>query len=64
MTRHYLDHASTSSLRPESAAAMAEALSGIVRDPGRIHPEGMVALHAVETARQLVSDILDLTSAV
>ena len=59
MTRHYLDHASTSPLRPESAAAMAEALTGIVGDPGRIHHEGMVARHAVETARQQVTDMLD-----
>ena len=59
MTRHYLDHASTSPLRPESAAAMAEALTGIVGDPGRIHHEGMVARHAVETARQQVADMLD-----
>jgi hypothetical protein len=28
MTRRYLDHASTSPLRPESAAAMAAALTG------------------------------------
>jgi len=59
VTRHYLDHASTSPLRPESAAAMAEALTGIVGDPGRIHHEGMVARHAVETARQQVTDMLD-----
>ncbi len=58
MTRHYPDHASTSPLRPESAAAMAAALTGAVGNPGRIHHEGMVAHHAVETARQDVADML------
>ena len=55
MTRHYLDHASTSPLRPEAATAMAAMLTGVVGDPGRIHHEGMVAGHAVETAREQVA---------
>lgn len=55
MTRHYLDHASTSPLRPEAATAMAAMLTGVVGDPGRIHHEGMVARHAVETAREQVA---------
>ena len=55
MTRHYLDHASTSPLREEAAAAMAAMLTGVVGDPGRIHHEGMVARHAVETAREQVA---------
>ena len=55
MTRHYLDHASTSPLRPEAATAMAAMLTGVVEDPGRIHHEGMVARHAVETAREQVA---------
>ena len=55
MTRHYLDHASTSPLRPEAATAMAAMLTGVVGDPGRIHHEGMVARHTVETAREQVA---------
>jgi len=55
VTRHYLDHASTSPLRPEAATAMAAMLTGVVGDPGRIHHEGMVARHAVETAREQVA---------
>ena len=55
MTRHYLDHASTSPLRAEAATAMAAMLTGVVGDPGRIHHEGMVARHAVETAREQVA---------
>ena len=55
MTRHYLDHASTSPLRPEAATAMAAMLTGVVGDPGCIHHEGMVARHAVETAREQVA---------
>ena len=55
MTRHYLDHAATSPLRPEAATAMAAMLTGVVGDPGRIHHEGMVARHAVETAREQVA---------
>ena len=55
MTRHYLDHASTSPLRAEAATEMAAMLTGVVGDPGRIHHEGMVARHAVETAREQVA---------
>ena len=58
MTRHYLDHASTSPLRPETATAMAAILAGVVRDPGCIHHEGIVARHAVETAREQVAAML------
>jgi cysteine sulfinate desulfinase/cysteine desulfurase-like protein len=35
VTRHYLDHASTSPLRPESAAAAAAAMDGI---ESHVHP--------------------------
>jgi len=52
VTRHYLDHASTSPLRSKAATAMAAMLTGVVGDPGRIHHEDMVARHAVETARE------------
>ena len=62
MTRHYLDHASTSPLRQEAATAMATTLTGVVGDPGCIHHEGMVARHAVETAREQVAAMLGARS--
>ena len=37
VTRAYLDHASTSPLRPEARDAMVAALDGLIGDPGRIH---------------------------
>jgi len=50
--RHYLDHASTSPIRPEAArevrAWLDEAVSG---DPGRVHEEGRAARGAIEDAR-------------
>jgi cysteine desulfurase len=52
--RHYLDHASTSPLRPEARDAMVEALD-LVGDPGRIHEEGMTVRVAVEQAREQVA---------
>ncbi len=54
MTRHYLDHASTSPLRPEARTAMVEALDA-VGDPGRIHAEGLAVRVAVEQARDQVA---------
>ena len=56
--RHYLDHASTSPLRPEALAAVSEWLGQPVGDPGRIHAEGMAARVAVETAREQVAGLL------
>ena len=57
MTRHYLDHASTSPLRPAAASAMTGWLtkSG---DPGRIHAEGLEARAAIEHARDEVAAFL------
>jgi len=52
--RTYLDHASTSPLRPEARAALVEALD-LVGDPGRIHAEGLTARVAVEQARDRVA---------
>lgn len=57
-TRHYLDHASTSPLRPEAVAAVTTWLQQPVGDPGRIHAEGMAARVAVETAREQVAGLL------
>jgi cysteine desulfurase len=55
--RSYLDHASTSPLRPAARAALVAALDS-VGDPGRIHAEGLTARVAVEQARQHVADLL------
>lgn len=55
MTRHYLDHASTSPLRPEAVEAVSAWIGRVVGDPGRIHAEGMEARHAVEVARAQVA---------
>ena len=55
--RHYLDHASTSPLRPGARAAMVEALD-LVGDPGRIHQEGLTVRVAVEQAREQVAAAL------
>jgi cysteine desulfurase len=52
--RAYLDHASTSPLRPQARAAMVEALD-LVGDPGRIHEEGLTVRVAVEQAREAVA---------
>lgn len=55
MTRHYLDHASTSPLRPEARAALVDALEMGLGDPGRIHEEGLTARALVEQAREQVA---------
>jgi len=57
VTRTYLDHASTSPLRPVARAAVVEWLDR-VGDPGRIHAEGLTARHAVEEARTAVAGLL------
>jgi cysteine desulfurase len=62
MTRHYLDHASTSPLRPEAATAMIEWLGTPHGDPARIHTEGMAARVAVEQAREQVAAFLGARS--
>jgi cysteine desulfurase len=53
--RHYLDHASTSPLRPEAAEAMIRWLRQPHGDPGRIHAEGIAARVAIEDAREQVA---------
>lgn len=62
MTRHYLDHASTSPTRPEAVAAMVAWLGQPHGDPGRIHTEGMTARAAVEQAREQVAAFLGARS--
>lgn len=58
LTRAYLDHASTSLLRPEARAAMVDALDRPIGDPGRIHEEGLAARVALEEARERVAALL------
>lgn len=58
-TRHYLDHASTSPLRPEAAAALAAwAAGGPFGDPSRPHTEGTAARAALEAARDRLAAFL------
>ena len=56
MARHYLDHASTTPLRPEARAAMAEWVDlGVTADPGRVHTEGRIVRATLEDARDRVA---------
>jgi cysteine desulfurase len=57
--RAYLDHASTTPLRPEARRAVVEWLDRTeVGDPSRLHAEGMTARVAVEEARDRVAAAL------
>ncbi len=58
MSRAYLDHASTSPVRPAAAGAMVAELRAGGGDPGRIHHEGMRARAALEDARERVAALL------
>ena len=53
--RAYLDHASTSPLRPAAFHAMVPYLRDHFGDPGRLHAEGRTTRVAVETAREQVA---------
>ncbi|HEY7946200.1 MAG TPA: cysteine desulfurase family protein [Acidimicrobiales bacterium] len=57
LTRHYLDHASTSPPRPEVVMSMVRWLEGPVAaaDPGRVHTEGRITRAVVEDARERVA---------
>ncbi len=59
MARHYLDHASTTPLRPEARATLAawEEL-GVTADPGRVHTEGRMARAALEEARERIAALV------
>jgi cysteine desulfurase len=62
-TRSYLDHASTSPLRPAARSAMRAWLDEPHHgDPGRIHAEGMASRVEVETAREQVAGLLGARS--
>ncbi|MCC5953810.1 MAG: cysteine desulfurase [Acidimicrobiia bacterium] len=58
MARHYLDHASTSPLRPQATEAMLAALGQPWGDPSRIHHEAMAARVALENARDGVATLV------
>jgi cysteine desulfurase len=63
LTRAYLDHASTSPLRPEARVAMLAWLDGEgFGDPSRVHGEGLEARHAVELAREQVATLFGCRS--
>lgn len=55
MSRAYLDHASSSPLRPAAFEAMLPFLREHHADPGRLHAEGRVTRVALETAREQVA---------
>ncbi|MCY4435595.1 MAG: aminotransferase class V-fold PLP-dependent enzyme, partial [bacterium] len=54
--RHYLDHASTSPIRPEALAAMNRWWAAGHGDPSRMHAEALGARYEIEEARQQVAD--------
>jgi cysteine desulfurase len=56
--RAYLDHASTSPLRPAARTALLAALDGPAGDPGRIHQEGMTVRALLEDARDRVAALV------
>ena len=58
MARAYLDHASTSPLRPAALDAMLPYLREHHADPGRLHAEGRATRVALETAREQVATFL------
>jgi cysteine desulfurase len=62
VTRHYLDHASTSPMRPAARAALVAALDAGFGDPGRVHAEGLAARVALEEAREAVAGFLGARS--
>ena len=53
--RAYLDHASSSPLRPVALDAMLPFLREHHADPGRVHHEGHVTRAAIEEAREQVA---------
>lgn len=58
MTRAYLDHASSSPLRPAALEAMLPYLHGNPADPGRVHSDGRVTRVAIEEARAAVAALV------
>lgn len=61
-TRHNLDHASTTPLRPAARVAMVDALDHAWADPSRMHHEALVARARLEDARDRVAAALGARS--
>jgi len=57
-SRVYLDHASSSPLRPAAFDAMVPYLRDHFADPGRVHSDGRVTRVAIETAREQVAALV------
>jgi cysteine desulfurase len=57
VARAYLDHASSSPLRPVVIEAMLPFLREHPADPGRLHAEGRVTRVAIEDARERVAEL-------
>ncbi len=60
--RAYLDHASTTPLRPVARDAIVATYDGGGADPGRIHAEGMTSRALLEDARDRVAALLGARS--
>jgi cysteine desulfurase len=58
VARAYLDHASTTTPRPEALAALTQWGSLPTADPGRLHEEGRTVRDALEAARTQVADLV------
>ena len=59
---HYLDHASTSPLRPEALAAMTEVLGAPPGDPGRVYESARHLRVVLEEARESVAGLAGCAS--
>ncbi len=57
-TRVYLDHAATTPVDPEVAAALTRVLSAIPGNPSSLHAEGREARRALEEARARIAEAL------
>ena len=57
MTRIYLDHNATTTVRPSVVSAMTEMMTR-VGNPSSVHADGQAALARVETARRLIGEAL------
>lgn len=62
MANVYLDHNATTPVRPEAAAAMADAC-GHVGNPSSVHQDGRAARRVVEDAREAVAALIGATPA-
>jgi cysteine desulfurase len=62
LSRHYLDHASTTTLRPAAREAVLRWLGAQGADPGRMHTEALSARVVVEEAREQVAGLLGARS--